>query len=183
MSDYLLYSAVGVNTAIFIITLIVYIVKKKENNPDLERICISFELMWALIDTLVCLSLVGIGFFTVYKLSQVFGDHFNKEALFVSVISVVFCIGYLVHGIYDWVLYVMFNKGLLKDKIIRIWAEMTWLSIIWTQLPVLTIYLMHRRNFKSQNLNEIENKPELEKRASQGLDTGRYSETEFDREF
>jgi len=185
MSDYLLYIVVGANSAIFIIVLIVYIVTKKENNEDLERICISFELMWALIDTIVCLSLVGIGFFTVYKLSQVFGDHFNKEALYVSVISVVFCIGYLVHGIYDWVLYYMFHKGLLKNKITKIWAEMTWLGIIWTQLPVLTIYLMHRKNFKSfksESLNEIENNPELEKRASQGLTpsaTDRFSETEY----
>jgi len=109
MSDYLLYSVVGVCTTISIVTLIVYVVAKKENNSDIERICISFELMWALIDTLVCLSLVSIGFYTVYKLSQVFGAHFNKEALYVSVISVVFCIGYLVHGIYDWVLYLMFH--------------------------------------------------------------------------
>ena len=67
--------------------------------------------MWAVIDTVVSLSLVGIGFFAVYKLSSVFGDHFNKEARFVSVISVVFCLGYFIHGIYDWVIYSKYING------------------------------------------------------------------------
>ena len=53
-------------------------------------------------------------------------------------------------------------------------------------MPVLTIYLMHRKNFKSQDTIESEVPSELEKRLSQGitpLTPSRLSETEFDREF
>lgn len=70
-----------------------------------EKASIKLELMWASIDTLVALSLVSIGSFTVYKLKTLFGEHFNKEALFVSVITSVFCLGYLIHGIFDWVIF------------------------------------------------------------------------------
>lgn len=103
-----------------------------------------------------------------------------------SFISVVFCLGYLVHGIYDWVIYLKYKHNLMIDKMDIIWAEMTWLSIVWTLMPVLTIYLMHRKNFKSQDTIESEVPSELEKRLSQGispLTPSRLSETEFDREF
>jgi heme/copper-type cytochrome/quinol oxidase subunit 2 len=101
--------------------------------------------MWVSIDTLVSLSLVSIGAFTVYKLKSLFGEHFNKEALFVSAITSVFCLGYLVHGIFDWVIYS--KKDLVTDEKYKIWAEMTGLSILWTLFPVFTIYLMHKKNF------------------------------------
>jgi len=96
----------------------------------------------------------------------VFGNHFNKEALFVRFISVVFCLGYLIHGIYDWVIYIKHTNNLMKNKIDIIWAEMTWLSILWTLTPVLTIYVMHRKNFKSQDTIESTVTPGLEKRLS-----------------
>jgi hypothetical protein len=148
VSDNLLYVSVGIATTIFIITLVVVVMGEFSSELNLS---ITLELMWAVIDTVVSLSLVGIGFFAVYKLTSVFGDHFNKEALFVSVISVVFCLGYLIHGIYDWVIYSKWKNGLMFSKRYKIWAEMIWLSIVWTLLPVLTIYLMHRKNFKSQD--------------------------------
>jgi energy-converting hydrogenase Eha subunit C len=112
VSDYLLYASVGIATTIFIITFVVVIMGDKDSNGEL-KLSITLELMWAVIDTVVSLSLVGIGFFAVYKLTSVFGDHFNKEALFVSVISVVFCLGYLIHGIYDWVIYFKWKNGLM----------------------------------------------------------------------
>ncbi len=68
ISDLLLYSSVGIATLIFTITLVAWIIGDKDYNARM-KMCISVELMWALIDTVVCLSLVGIGFFAVYKLS------------------------------------------------------------------------------------------------------------------
>lgn len=151
VSDHLLYASIGISTSVFIITMVFVIIEDNDNAKASLNLFISLELMWAVIDTLVSLSLVGIGFFTVYKLSSVFGDHFNKEAIFVSAISAVFCLGYMVHGVYDWVIYYKYKKGEMLDKSNRIWAEMTWLSIVWTLMPVLTIYLMHWKNFKSHD--------------------------------
>jgi hypothetical protein len=103
--------------------------------------------MWVSIDTLVSLSLLGIGTFTVYSLKSGFGEHFKKEALKVSLITFLFCFGYSVHLIFDWVAYSQKQRQLWDSLKYKIWAEMVGLSILWTLLPVFFIYLLHLQNF------------------------------------
>ena len=96
-SNYILLLSVGLTTVVFIISMVVVCISTDAS--------LQLELMWVSIDTLVSLSLLGIGAFTVYSLKSGFGEHFKKEALKVSLITFLFCLGYSVHLIFDWVAY------------------------------------------------------------------------------
>ena len=148
----MLLSTMSGITIIFIVCLI--LLEKKSANSINETL-VNLEMMWAVIDTFVSLLLFSVGMLTVYKLCSIFGSHFSKEALFVTVISVFFCFGYMVHGVYDWIIYHKHKEAEIKNGINKIWCEWTWLSIIRTLMPILTIYLMHYKNFSTAEPEEI----------------------------
>jgi len=35
----------------------------------------------------------------------------------------------------------------MTNKLTLIWVEMTWLSLVWTIMPVSVIYFMHWKNY------------------------------------
>lgn len=140
-SNYILLLSVGLTTVVFIISMVVVCISTDAS------LMLDLELMWVSIDTLVSLSLLGIGAFTVYSLKSGFGEHFKKEALKVSLITFLFCLGYSVHLIFDWVAYSQKKRELWESLKYKIWAEMVGLSILWTLLPVFFIYLLHLQNF------------------------------------
>jgi len=108
--------------------------------------------------------LFAVGSWTVYQLKLNFGNNFNKEALKVSIITFLFCFGYAVYFIFDWVALSKKKKGIWTKghNFYVYWLCSIVLGIFWALLPVFIIYLMHLQNFqnlKDQKLESDEREP------------------------